>query len=347
MIARSFDGWQSWSWQRQLSGAIRHLDELLALLGLDPATAPPELAPALAASQSFPLRVSHSWLNRIRPGDWSDPLLRQVLPLATELDPWPGYSDDPLAERDSNPLPGLIHKYHGRVLLTVSSACAINCRYCFRRAFPYQDNRPGRDGWQAVLDYVARHPEIDEVILSGGDPLAANDATLASLARGLADLPSVRRLRLHTRLPIALPARIDDALLDWLTGTRLQPIVVVHSNHPRELDQEVAQALQRLGGAGVTLLNQSVLLRGVNDCVDTLARLSLALFDHGVLPYYLHVLDRVTGAGHFEVSELRARELWQRLGQRLPGFLLPRLAREDAGARAKTLLAPPSEAPEP
>lgn len=339
MIARSPTGWQSLPWPQQLSGLVRDLDELLALVRLDPTTAPSALAPALAAARHFPLRVTHSFVSRIWPGNWHDPLLLQVLPLKAELPTHPGYSNDPLAERDSNPLPGLIHKYHGRVLLTVSGACAINCRYCFRRAFPYQDNNPGRDGWQAVLAYLRDRPDIDEVILSGGDPLTASDKHLAALVDSLQTLPHLQRLRIHTRLPIVLPARVDDGLLGWLSGGRLRPIVVIHCNHPQEIDDEVRAALTRLRNADVTLLNQSVLLSGINDDAEVLARLSLDLFDNGVLPYYLHVLDRVQGAAHFDMPEARARAIWMQLSERLPGFLLPRLAREEPGARAKTLLA--------
>lgn len=326
-------------WPQQLSGLVRDIDELLAIAGLDAAAAPADLAPALAAARQFPLRVTHAFASRIRPGDWRDPLLLQVLPTAAELNPQPGYSDDPLEESDANPLPGLIHKYHGRVLLTASGGCAINCRYCFRRSFPYQDNSPGSDGWRAVLDYLRARPEIDEVILSGGDPLVASDRSLAALATGLQAIPHIQRLRIHTRLPVVLPARIDDALLGWLGSGRLHPVVVIHCNHPQEIDAEVSAALLRLKNAGVTLLNQSVLLAGVNDDAAVLAQLSLRLFDNGVLPYYLHVLDRVRGAAHFDLPEARALQLWHAMSRQLPGYLLPRLAREEPGAGAKTVLA--------
>ncbi len=322
------------AWQAQLAGAIRDPAELCRRLGLDPAWRPG----AEAGHGLFEVRVPEAFLARMRPGDPTDPLLRQVLPLGEELLPTPGYVADPLEEAAHTPARGLIHKYRGRVLLITSPACAVNCRYCFRRHFPYAENAPSRAQWESSLDHLRRDPTIVEAILSGGDPLAASDRQLAWLVERLAAIPHLRRLRIHTRLPVVIPDRIDAALLDWLGATRLQKVVVLHINHANEIDQAVVDACARLRAAGVTLLNQSVLLRGVNDSVDALAALSERLFEAGVLPYYLHVLDPVAGAAHFDVPDEEARELVAGLREVLPGFLMPRLVREIPGEGSKTPL---------
>ncbi len=316
-------------WQKQLANAVTQVDELLQLLGLSPEDLP------LANLAAFPLRVPHAFIARMQPGNPRDPLLLQVLPLAQELAPLPGYTADPLHEAAASPVPGLLHKYHGRVLLLVSGACGIHCRYCFRRHFPYAEHALGKEAWTAALDYIRRTPSLAEVIFSGGDPLAASDARLRRLVTALAEVEHLARLRIHTRMPIVLPARVNDDLLGWLTATRLQPIVVVHANHPQELDSAVIGALSRLRTAGVTLLNQAVLMRGINDDAVVLSELSHRLFAAGVLPYYLHLLDPVAGAAHFSVSVAVARELVQQLLQKLPGYLVPRLVREAPGALAK------------
>jgi EF-P beta-lysylation protein EpmB len=272
----------------------------------------------------------------MRKGDINDPLLRQVLPLEDELLAAPGYTGDPLGEQEANPHPGLIHKYHGRVLLIVSGSCAINCRYCFRRHFPYQDNKPSRESWQQALAYIAADPSISEVIYSGGDPLTASDSQLRWLTGQVAAIPHVRRLRVHTRLPIVMPSRITAELIEGLSDHRLSTSLVIHSNHANELDDTVASALARLRGAGITLLNQTVLLRGINDDADILSELSERLFALGVLPYYLHLLDKVAGAAHFDTDTGKALALHRALQEQLPGYLVPKLVREIAGARAKT-----------
>ena len=323
-------------WQELLSNTVSDPEELFQLLELPPQ----QLEAARAACRDFPLRVPRPYLERIAKGDINDPLLKQVLPLGDELLAAPGYSHDPLAENQANPAPGLIHKYCGRVLLIVSPVCAINCRYCFRRHFPYDDNRPSRAQWQQALDYIAADDSIDEVIYSGGDPLAASDRQLAWLTEQVAAIPHIQRLRVHTRLPVVIPQRITDSCLQWLSGTRLNPVMVIHSNHANEIDSAVADAMARLKDAGVTLLNQTVLLRGINDNQDTLASLSQRLFEAGVLPYYLHLLDKVQGAAHFAVSEQRAKQLAAQLLSRLPGYLVPKLVREDAGFTSKTPLQP-------
>ncbi|WP_277810086.1 EF-P beta-lysylation protein EpmB [Chromohalobacter canadensis] len=326
---------RSQDWQAQLSDAVRDPHALCRHLGLDPAWLPG----AEQGHDLFPVRVPHAYLSRIRHGDPDDPLLRQVLPLDRESEPVAGFVGDPLEEAEHRPRPGLIHKYRNRVLLIASPACAINCRYCFRRHFPYAENSPSRAQWESTLDYLRQDTSINEAIFSGGDPLASPDRRLAWLAERLADIPHLKRLRLHTRLPVVIPDRVDGALLDWLAATRLQTVMVVHINHPNEIDTHVAEAMARLRGAGVTLLNQSVLLRGINDDVDTLAQLSERLFEVGILPYYLHVLDPVAGAAHFDVSDSEAVMLVETLRTHLAGFLMPRLVREIPGEASKTPLA--------
>lgn len=324
MITRSVASVDSLTWQEQLATSIRDPKLLLELLELDSSL----LDGALKAHQDFPLRVPNAYLQRINKGDINDPLLLQVLPLKNELIDAPGYTADPLGEQSANPIPGLIHKYLGRVLLIVSPNCAINCRYCFRRHFPYQDNKPGRDEWQLAIDYIAKDSSISEVIYSGGDPLAASDKQLLWLTEEIAQISHVKRLRVHTRLPIVIPDRITEQCLNWLTSTRLLTSMVIHSNHPNELDDNVAQALKQLSQAGVTLLNQTVLLSGINNSIETLQQLSERLFQMGVLPYYLHQLDRIKGAAHFEVADQEAKQIVTQLMAQLPGYLVPKLVRE-------------------
>ncbi|WGL15666.1 EF-P beta-lysylation protein EpmB [Microbulbifer bruguierae] len=321
-------------WQDEMNDLVTDPRELLKLLQLNPEQLP-QLA---AASALFQLRVPRPYLSRIRPGDPEDPLLLQVLPTGRELQPTPGFSDDPLEEANANPIPGVVHKYRGRLLLITAGQCAVNCRYCFRRAFPYGDNHLNRQQWQQALDYIRTQAELREVILSGGDPLVLSDRQLSWLGAELAQIPQLDKLRIHTRLPLVAPSRITQEFLDWFAGSRLKPVLVLHCNHANEIDREVRQALGKLKAAGVTLLNQSVLLRGVNDSEDALAALSETLFDAGVLPYYLHQLDRVQGAAHFEVSDERARALVESIRQRLPGYLVPRLVREVPAEKSKTPL---------
>ncbi|HCR97606.1 MULTISPECIES: EF-P beta-lysylation protein EpmB [Halomonas] len=322
------------TWQQQLSSAIRDPQELCKRLGLKSEW----LSGAHTGHRLFETCVPEAYLSRITYGDTSDPLLCQVLPVSDEALTPSGYVLDPLEEADHRPAKGLIHKYAGRVLLIASPNCAINCRYCFRRHFPYSDNSPSRAQWQDALDYLRSSPTIHEAILSGGDPLAANDRQLAWLVGELEKIPHLKRLRIHTRLPVVIPDRIDNALLAWLGNTRLQKVVVLHINHANEIDQAVVEACTRLKEAGATLLNQSVLLRGVNDEVGTLTVLSERLFEAGILPYYLHVLDPVQGAAHFDVPDDEARVLITQLREHLPGFLMPRLVREVPGEASKTPL---------
>ncbi|MEM6794608.1 MAG: EF-P beta-lysylation protein EpmB [Acidobacteriota bacterium] len=318
-------------WQSLLSQGVSSAEELLDLLGLDPGAA--DCSPN---HFGFPIRVPRSFVSRMRPGDPRDPLLLQVLSRTAEGAEVDGWVAEPLEEARFSPVPGLLHKYRSRVLLVATGACAIHCRYCFRRHFPYGEHAAAR--WQPALDYVAGQPSIEEVILSGGDPLSLRDSKLADLEQRLSSIPHVSRLRIHTRLPIVLPERVDEGLLAWLGGSRLQTVMVVHCNHPNEIDPAVAAALGRLRDAGVMLLNQSVLLRGINDSSAILRDLSVALFKAGVMPYYLHVMDRVAGASHFDVPRSAAEHLIQEMRATCSGYLVPTLVREEPGALSKTPL---------
>jgi len=308
--------------------------ELLDLLGLDPSMKPA----ARRAAKLFGFRVTRGFASRMRHGDPSDPLLRQVLPVIDEtLDGPDGFVSDPVGDLNARVAPGILHKYDGRALMVVTGACGVHCRYCLRRHFPYQlENPPGSTA--AALAYLRDTPAIREVILSGGDPLTLSDRRLSELVTQLGKIPHVRRLRIHTRQPVVAPARVNDSLLDWMRSAAHPTTVVIHANHPNEIDGEVACAMARLRKAGAVLLNQSVLLRGVNDDARTLIELSERLFDIGVIPYYLHVLDRVRGAAHFLVPDTSARELHRTLRASLPGYLVPQLAREQPGKTSKTLL---------
>lgn len=321
------------SWQQHLSESITSPEILLQRLGL----APEEwLSGAQAGHQLFPIRVPEPFLARMRHGDPNDPLLRQVLPRREESVRMPGYVRDPLAEDRAVQTTGLIRKYRSRALLMVTGQCAVNCRYCFRRHFPYDEQRLGASDRRQVIDTLSASPEINEVILSGGDPLAVNDRLLAQWAADLSAIPHIRRLRLHTRLPVVIPQRVCDALLKWLSQTQIPVVMVLHINHPAEIDPATRKALGYLRAAGVTLLNQSVILRGVNDSVAVLESLSETLFEAGVMPYYLHAFDPVEGAHHYDVPDEEARTLVQGLLARLPGFLVPRLVREEPGRDGKT-----------
>jgi len=322
-------------WQTALGQAITDPAELLDVLGLGPEWLPA----ARDAARAFPLRVPRGFVARMHRGDPADPLLRQVLPLAQESHVVEGFGPDPVGDLAAHKASGVLHKYQGRVLLTATGACAIHCRYCFRRHFPYAEANASTQNWRAALDYITAHPDVREVILSGGDPLTLSDRRLGDFVRALEGCAHVERLRLHTRLPVVLPERVTQEFCAWLAGTRFKTVVVIHANHAQELDDTVRTACKRLADSGATLLNQSVLLRGVNDSVTALTRLSETLFAAGVLPYYLHLLDRVQGAAHFDVSEDAARRLLAGLNAQLPGYLVPRLVREVPGAPGKELVA--------
>ncbi|MFZ5635629.1 MAG: EF-P beta-lysylation protein EpmB [Pseudomonadota bacterium] len=321
-------------WKRLWRDAVRDSAELLALLGL--ADRVPGLSSGAAAQ--FPLRVPRGFIARMRPGDPHDPLLRQVLPLDDELRPMPGFSLDAVGDAAARAAAGVIRKYRGRALLIATGSCAVHCRYCFRRHFPYAEETAAAGQWQAAVDAIRADAGIDEVILSGGDPLSLATSKLSELTGRVAEIPHVRRLRIHTRLPVVLPERVDAELTAWLHALPWPVAVVIHANHANEFDGNVDAALTRLRTAGATLLNQAVLLRGVNDSVDALAALCERGYAAGALPYYLHQLDRVQGASHFEVSDDDARGLHRALVDRLPGYLVPKLVREVQGDGAKRAL---------
>jgi len=319
------------AWQRELAAAIRDPAELCALLELDADIA----ATARAAMGGFPLLVPRGFASRMRPGDPRDPLLLQVLPAAAEQIPAAGFTADPLDEAATLTAPGLLRKYPGRGLLLVAGGCAVNCRYCFRREFPYAESGVSQAGLASAVEAVAGDETLTEVILSGGDPLLLDDARLADLVGRLEAIPHLRRLRIHSRLPVVLPSRVTDALVATLAATRLTTVVVIHANHAQELDATVEHATRRLTAARALLLNQAVLLAGVNDSLDAQRALAERLVEIGVTPYYLHLLDRVAGAAHFEVAEGRATALHRGLRESLPGYAVPRLVRARPGARAK------------
>lgn len=336
MIPRTVPTWQIKSWQEELKQLIQNPKTLIDRLQLGQEW----LEPAEKAAGHFPLRLTESYFSRIRPGDPYDPLLRQVLPLGEELEAAPGYDKDPLDESRFNPVPGLVHKYRSRVLLIAATQCAINCRYCFRRHFPYEENQLNRPEWQAALDYVRQASEVNEVILSGGDPLSLGDKQLAWLVQQIADIAHIKRLRIHSRYPVILPTRITDELVGAVSHPRLRTVMVMHCNHPQEIDEEVGRGVATLVRAGIQVLNQSVLLKKINDNSRILATLSESLFDIGVQPYYLHLLDKVEGAAHFAVSDEDAKTLYGELLTLLPGYLVPKLVRETPHEGSKTPVSP-------
>lgn len=324
-------GEQAPRWQQLWREAITDPIELLRLLGLESQAS----ALLAGADTGFAVRVPRGFVARMRHGDPADPLLLQVMPGTGELVDAPGFSTDAVGDLDARTTPGVLHKYTGRALLIATGSCAINCRYCFRRHFPYAEETAASGHWHSAIEYVASDSSISEVILSGGDPLSLSTSKLAELTEALAGIRHVRRLRIHTRLPVVLPERVDHELLSWLDRLPIQKVIVLHANHANEIDESVASACADLARAGVTLLNQSVLLRRINDSVDALADLSERLFACSVLPYYLHQLDRVHGAAHFEVADQTAIALVESVRARLPGYLVPRLVRETAGEASK------------
>ncbi len=323
------------AWQSELARGIRDPAELCRLLAL-----PEQIFSGIDLKPRFTTRVPRSFVARMQSGDPNDPLLQQVLPLIRETEQVIGFVSDPVGDMAALKRPGLIHKYRGRALVMMTGACAIHCRYCFRRHFPYQDEAPHRDDWRGLLDLIRRDTSIQEVILSGGDPLMIPDPRLSTFVGDLLAISHVDRIRIHTRLPIVLPERIDRDFLDWFSILGRRAVMVVHCNHPNEIDSAVEGALLNLRETGSTILNQTVLLRGVNDCPEVLHALSERLFSVGALPYYLHLLDRVHGAAHFEVPRDEARALYRDLHARLPGYLLPKLVEEIPGTSGKTFIPP-------
>jgi EF-P beta-lysylation protein EpmB len=321
-------------WQSLWRDSIRDPLELLQILGLQAFSG----RLSAAAQAGFAFRVPRGFAAKMRYGDPDDPLLRQVLPITEEDLQSPLHVLDAVGDMAARQAPGVLHKYAGRALLVSTGSCAIHCRYCFRRHFPYSEENAAARQWQAAIDYLRSHEDVGELLLSGGDPLSLSTAKLAALTDQLLSIPHLKRLRLHTRLPIVLPERIDEEFLQWLGGLPWQKIVVVHANHAQELDSPVCDALRQLRASGATVLNQSVLLKGVNDDAGVLSALSERLFEAGVLPYYLHQLDLVQGVGHFAVSDAEALAIHERLMAKLPGYLVPKLVREVPGEPNKTPL---------
>lgn len=323
------------TWQQAMKAAIRDSGELKRRLGITDADGVPS-ENSNQGERQFPVFVPLEFLSRMRPGDADDPLLLQVLPRAQESESTIGFSRDPVGDSAVEVAPGLLHKYEGRVLFILSGACAIHCRYCFRRHYPYGTAPKSIEQWLPALEYIRRDPSIHEVILSGGDPLTVADQQLSALVRMLDEIPHLSRLRIHTRLPVVIPQRVDDQMCTWLSESRLSKWLVLHMNHANELDDALKQAIRRVQKTGTVVLNQSVLLNGINDSVDTLQELCNALIDCGVLPYYLHQLDRVVGASHFEVEPDKGIALIAELASRLPGYGVPKYVSEIAGEPCKT-----------
>ena len=322
-----------WDWQKVTANTVNDINTFALLIGVDR-----QALASLVEENHFTLRVPLPFVSRMRTGDLSDPLLLQVLPLKQEQQHVSGNSTDPLDEKRYNVCPGLIHKYRGRVLLTAATSCPINCRYCFRRHFDYENNRLTPSTWNQALNYIRNDDTITEVILSGGEPLLLNDRMISRLLDEIESVAHVLHIRIHSRYPIVVPQRLTNALCSRLISSRCNIAMVLHCNHPNEIDKHVAQHLQRLANSRVTLLNQSVLLRNINDDSDTLSSLSETLYRAGVLPYYLHATDAVVGTVHYQVSDARAQQLSLELTHRLPGYLVPTLVREVSGKNAKTRL---------
>ncbi|TAN66322.1 MAG: EF-P beta-lysylation protein EpmB [Methylobacter sp.] len=319
------------NWQQQLADAFNNIEDLCRYLHLSP----DDLPVSVAATENFPLRVPLSFASCIEKGNPHDPLLRQVLPVDEELFAYPGFSNDPVGDLASATQSGVLHKYHGRVLLINTGSCAINCRYCFRRNFPYSELQLSKQKEEAAIQTLQDDASISEVILSGGDPLLLSDSRLTKLILQLDSIKHLKRIRIHSRLPIVLPARITKELICTLSRSPKQIIIIVHCNHANELNERVIAACNSLKNSGITLFNQSVLLKGVNDNAEVLGDLSEQLFCHGIIPYYLHLLDKATGTGHFEVSEAKALTLIRQIQATLPGYLVPKLVKEQAGAGSK------------
>jgi len=320
-------------WQQQMSEAIRDPKELFDLLNLKISDA--EADKQLYFPKQFRLLVPLTYVNKIKKGDWNDPLLKQILPIAAENNQVEGFMSDPVGDLNAVVSNGVLQKYQGRVLLITTGACAVHCRYCFRRHFPYAESTPDKKHWQNTLNEISKDKTIHEVILSGGDPLMLSDQRLAMMCAEIAAIPHVKTLRFHTRLPVILPDRINPSFFEWLDTLKLNKVMVIHANHANEIDDQTGRVLNRLADHGITVLNQSVLLREINDDVESLVNLSHRLFEFKVLPYYLHLLDKVQGAAHFEVEKKQAIRLVKAIKQQLPGYLVPKLVKEVSGERSK------------
>jgi L-lysine 2,3-aminomutase len=324
---------RSTNWQQSLRNAARTVDELLSLVQLRV-----EDVLDSDATNSFPLLVPREFIARMRPGDPRDPLLLQVLPRRVEQENTTGFLSDPVGDLASKVVPGLLHKYSSRVLLIASGMCAVHCRYCFRRHFPYEESPKALEHWKPALHAIGEDHTVEEVILSGGDPLSLGNAKLQQLVQSIEAIPHVRRLRFHTRFASMIPSRIDDGFLELMHQTRLATFLVWHINHANEIDHQVIEAAKELQRAGTVLLNQAVLLRGVNDSYEAQRDLALRLLDAGILPYYLHQLDRVQGAAHFQCEAELGVSIVTAMQERLPGYAVPRFVQEIPGAASKTLI---------
>lgn len=335
IITRSASSVESKNWRQILSESVREPKQLLERLGLNEKD-----IPDLDLNNPFATLVPEPFIQQIGYGDARDPLLRQVLPLKVEQSEISGFSQDPLGESNANVEAGVVHKYHGRLLLMLASGCAINCRYCFRRHFPYSENRLGKENWQKALNYIQKNTDLSEVILSGGEPLLVSDERLEKLIQELENISHIKRLRIHTRLPVVIPQRLSLKLKNLLDKTSLATSMVIHCNHQNEIGPLMQAKLLEFKSSSITLLNQSVLLKGVNDNEQALIDLSERLFASGVLPYYLHLLDSVEGAAHFKIEDEQALIIYKNIQKKLPGYLLPKLVREQAGEAQKTLILP-------
>ncbi|MFW2177701.1 MULTISPECIES: EF-P beta-lysylation protein EpmB [unclassified Moraxella] len=309
------------NWQNAFSDIITDFGELAELLALNPQDFDQQYG-------SFPLKVPRGFVQKMQKGDINDPLLRQVLPTFAETVQVTGFVTDPLEENTSNPVKGVIHKYASRVLLPVTGACMVHCRYCFRQHFDYHENLPSGEDWQTIRDYIQADSRINEVILSGGDPLSLSDRRLSDIFAKIEAIPQIQTIRLHTRVPVVIAERLDTILLERLQASRCKIVMVIHVNHPNEIDEATAFYLNRARLAGITMLNQTVLLKGINDDADILAKLSDRLWQAGVLPYYLHVLDKVAGASHFLLEDEQAVAIHRQLLAKCAGYLVPKLVRE-------------------
>jgi EF-P beta-lysylation protein EpmB len=334
MIQQKTSPWQTLDWQLCLQETLTSPDDVSQALDLNQN----DLVTLREGHRLFPIKIPKTLLNRIKKGNLKDPVLRQFLPSAQETQTKTGYSKDPLSEKEANPVRGLLHKFTHRVLLTVAQHCAVNCRFCFRRHFDYASNSPSRQDWQHAIDYITQNTQIEEVILSGGDPLSVPDGYLQDLIGRIAAIPHVHTLRIHTRFPVMIPQRITDALLKVLTNHRLNTVMVLHCNHANEIDDNVILACELMKSHGIVLLNQTVLLRDINDTLEAQASLHQKLFSIGVLPYYLHAFDPIQGAHHYDVPDDEAKALMQALRDRLPGYCVPRLVREIPGSSSKAIL---------
>ncbi|TNF69252.1 MAG: EF-P beta-lysylation protein EpmB [Gammaproteobacteria bacterium] len=323
------------NWKKSLLSGFSDAYSLLEFLNIDPNIA----NISTKAQQQFKTVVPYAFANRIEKNNLNDPLLKQVLAIKDEEIIDHNYTHDPLDEKNYNPVAGLLHKYHSRVLLIAHSTCAVHCRYCFRRNFNYQNNIPGKDHWLNVFDYINQDSSIEEVILSGGDPLLNTDQRLAFFIEHIQAIKHVKRLRIHSRIPIVLPERITPELLSLLTSTRLKVILVIHSNHPNELDDEVKMVLKATHRHGILNLNQSTLLKGINDNAEILHQLSSRLIDCQTIPYYIHLLDKVAGASHFDIPVEKAQRIIKKLSEISSGFMVPKLAQEVPGYPSKKCLA--------